>query len=587
MIPQEIIDETLNRCDIVEVISAYVPLKKAGRNFKGLSPFNHEKTASFFVSPDKQIFHCFSSGIGGNVITFVMKMERMDFPEAVRFLAKRVGVVIPESKSNAKTDNIRQAIFNLNETAVHYYHSNLLETNPEAQKAREYLAKRQISQEIIDTFKLGFASERWDGLLRFLEKKNVSLRLMEQAGLIIANKKQEGFFDCFRNRIIFPIFDTQGNCRAFGARTMEEDNPVKYINSPETSIYTKGHHLYGFHLAKETITKSDFVIMVEGYVDCIMPYQAGVRNIVASLGTALTLEQIRLIRRYTKNVIMLYDTDRAGEAAMLRSLDMLIEEGLNVKVVTLEEGEDPDSYIQKYGAKAFAGKINSAKTLFDYKLQVLLNKCDVKTVEGKAVIAGEMLPTIEKFNNAVMQTGYLQRLSKVLLVPEEALMTELKKVREVASKRVSKTPEAREQSAQEQFRTAEFNMLQLLLEDQRFIPLTKEVMELADFQDKKIREVISKIFELFEEGKEISSVRLMNSFEDESIVRLISRLLAEEEKVLGDLDRMHRDIIVRIKEDRRKRFRQELLQQIREAEQNGDQKRLEELKTEFNQFTKK
>src|SRR5262245_16343150 len=333
LIPQQTIDEVLNRCDIVEVVSSYVSLKRAGRNFKALSPFNSEKTPSFIVSPDKQIFHCFSSGLGGNVITFVMKMERVEFPEAVRILAKRVGIEIPEDKAKTAHDNVRQVIFKVNEQAVDYFHRNLLQgKSADVEAAKKYLKERQILPETIETFKIGFALDAWDGLLKNLEQQKVSLRLMEQAGLIVPRKEKNGFFDCFRNRVIFPIFDTQGHCRAFRARTLDSKNAAKYINSPETLIYTKGHHLFGFHLAKEAITRSDFVIIVEGYIDCIMPYQAGVRNIVASLGTALTLEQIRLIRRYTKNVIMLYDTDKAGEAAMLRSLDTLIEEGMNVKV---------------------------------------------------------------------------------------------------------------------------------------------------------------------------------------------------------------------------------------------------------------
>jgi DNA primase len=409
---------------------------------------------------------------------------------------------------------------------------------------------------------------------------------MEQAGLIVPKKSKDGFIDCFRNRIVFPIYDTQGHCRAFGARTMEAKNPAKYINSPETLVYTKGNHLYGFHLAKDVIASQDFVIIVEGYIDCIMPYQSGVRNIVASLGTALTVEQMRLIRRYTKNVIMLYDTDKAGEAAMLRSLDTLIEEGLNVKVASLDEGDDPDSYIRKNGAKAFAEKVIGARTLFDYKLQLILNKCDASSVEGKAVIAGEMLPTIDKFPSAVMQAGYLQKLSQILMIPEQALRTELFKVRDVAAKRTSRSIEAREASAQEQFRAVEINMLKILLEDDRFISVTKQEIDLEDFQDRRIKEIISRMFELFDQGKNITATHLLNSFEDDGIIQLISRLLAEEEKVQGDRDKMHRDIVNRIKHDKRKRQRQELLHQIRDAENRGDQERLEELKERFNQLLK-
>jgi len=592
LIPQHIIDEVIGRSDIVDVVSNYVTLKQAGRNYKALSPFNNEKTPSFIVSPDKQIFHCFSSGIGGNVVNFIMKMEHLSFPEAIRFLADKVGVSILEIRSTTESqDNIRKSILKINEMTVEYYHKHLIsDKSSAAQKARDYLLKqRNVSLEIIEQFQIGFALDQWDGLLEHLKDKDINLRLMEQAGLIIPKKQRDGYFDCFRNRIIFPIFDTQGHCRAFGARTLEKDNPAKYINSPETAIYTKGHHLYGFHLARESVVKNDFIIMVEGYVDCITTVQAGIKNIVASLGTALTVEQVRLIRRYTKNVIMLYDSDKAGEAAMMRSFDMLIEQGMNVKVTSLAQGEDPDSFIRQYGVKDFANRINASKTIFDYKLNVLMKKHNnANTIEEKVAIASQMLPTIKKISNEVLRSGYIQKLSKVLIVSEEALNMELKKISDkdgFLSNEVGSSDKSMG-LLQEKFNNIELNILKSLLEENKFIPMIKNEVNLEDFKDQRIRAVISKIYNLFEEGKEIKTSSLINDFEDQEIQQIISRVLVDDQNGLGNKEKWHRDIIARFKNDRSKRYRQELLQQIREAEASGDQERLEQLKKRFNQSIK-
>ena len=300
-IPQDAIDQILDRCDIVDVISTYVPLKPVGRNFKALSPFQHEKTPSFFVSPQKQIFHCFSSGLGGNVITFVMKMEHCTFPEACRLLAERYGVMIPAANPvEAQRGELRQQIRQATALAAEYFHHVLLtEKTPATSAAREYLKGRGLTLENVRTFSLGFAPDRWDGLIGFLKNKGIGFELMEKAGLALPQTRAEGYYDRFRNRIIFSIFDVNNKCIAFGARTMEKDNPAKYINSPETSVYTKGQHLYGLNFAKDAIVRDDCAVVVEGYMDFITPFAAGIKNIVASLGMALKVDQIRLLKRYT------------------------------------------------------------------------------------------------------------------------------------------------------------------------------------------------------------------------------------------------------------------------------------------------
>jgi len=583
-IPEEVIAQVLERCDIVETIASYVPLKSAGRNFKANCPFHNEKTASFTVNPEKQIFRCFGCGVAGNVFTFVMKQERLEFPEVVRMLAAKVNVSIPESySSDSSADNLRQKIFKVNELAVDYFCKNLLfDKSDTSEDARQYLKDRGFTLEAVKQFRIGLALNQWDGLLEYLKSKEIPLSLMEKAGLIIARNTGEGYYDRFRNRIIFPIADTRGHFRAFGARTLEiaaeqsDKVTAKYINSPETPIYIKGHHLYGFYLARQAISKEDAVILVEGYTDCVMPYQAGVTNIVASLGTALTVEQIRLLRRYTKNIFLLFDMDNAGEAAMLRSIDTLIEEGMNVRVANLDEGQDPDSFIRQHGVEAFRSRILEAQELFDYKLNILKQQYNVGLVEGKTRISHDMLATISRFPDAIIQSEYIKRLAQELNIAEQALMTELKKIGNNSfEKKFSKVTHNEVHPVYQKTKEVERGVLKLLLNDFSFISSTKEFVGLSDFQDGEICKVISKIYELFDQGKEITVGSLINSFNDEATQRMIAGLAIDDRDIAGDKEKMHRDYLSRIKNNKLKVKMKSLQEQIRMAEGSGDQEQLE------------
>ncbi len=588
-IPEDIIEKVRDRSDIVEIVSGYVTLKRAGRNFKGLSPFNNEKTPSFVVSPDKQIFHCFSSGIGGNVFTFIMHMERVEFPEAVRFLARKAGIEVPEDRrgDGGGANDLRDKIFSVNNQAAQFYHEQLVsDASPAAVRAREYLKDRGVTLDTVKAFRIGFAPDSWDGLIKHLQGKNVTLRVLEQAGLIKARQNKEGFYDGFRNRVIFPITDTQGRVRAFGARALDNDG-AKYINSPETAVYTKGNHVYGFDRAKAEVTQKDFVVIVEGYMDCVMPQQAGFGNIVASLGTALTEQQVRNIRRFTRNVVMLYDNDKAGEAAMIRSFDMLIEEGMNVRVASLEEGEDPDSFIRKNGVEAFEARIADALDVFDYKLRKLCARFDPTSVQGKAKICDEMIPTIHRYPHAVKQAGYIQQLAAKIGIPEPALNVELNKHREgIRRPAATEEEEGPRPEPAAPPRTVECSLLKLLLEDQDFIPATKAELSADDFQDRHIRTVISEIYALVDAGQEPESKDLLSRFEDQDIVRLIARLVTDDQLITGDKDKIHRDCVKRLKQDRIKSHRKELIEKMKQAQEAGDTEALERLKQQFYQSIK-
>jgi DNA primase len=309
---EQVLEEIQSKSDIVEIIGSYIPLRRAGRNYKANCPFHKEKTPSFMISPAKQIFHCFGCGAGGNVFGFVMKMENIDFPEAVRTLAEKAGVKLPSfTRSQFETSSYAVQIYKTNEMAAAYYRSMLLSTDA-GKRAAAYLKNRGISEEAAKKAGLGFAPDEWSGLINYAKGKGVDIAVLERSGLVVP-KEGGGHYDRFRNKIIFPIFDIKDRVVAFGARVLDNSVP-KYINSPETEVYVKSRHLYGLNFSVKEVKEKDLCIIVEGYLDFLVPYDMGAGNIAASLGTSLTDSQARLIKRYTKNVVMLYDGDSAGEA---------------------------------------------------------------------------------------------------------------------------------------------------------------------------------------------------------------------------------------------------------------------------------
>jgi DNA primase len=589
-IPQEVIQQVLERCDIVTIISSYFPLKANGRNFKACCPFHQEKTPSFIVNPHKQIFHCFGCGVGGNVISFVMQYERQDFPQAVGLLADKVGISIGSGDRRQDTNRqLRQQILQINEEANAFFHHNLLyDKSVWAKAARDYLKQRGIDVATAQKFQLGFALNEWDALMNRLRGQDRTLAIMEQAGLIIAKTPGERFYDRFRNRIIFPICDAQNRCVAFGARTMDPQQGAKYINSPETEVYTKGRHLYGLPFAKEAIVASDQVIIVEGYMDFITPFMAGVHHMVASLGTALTTDQIRLVRRYTENVVMLFDADPSGQAAIMRSLDTLLEEGMNVRVATLPNNDDPDSFVRREGKEAFLERIHQASSLVDFKLQALVARHTQPGVENAARIAAQMLPTINRFPNAVLQVEYIRKLARTLSLNQDALLEELHKIGSPsqAHPRVLGREVSVGQKPLEHMKPVESDLLRLMLDEPEFVPLTHKEIILDDFSNDCAKEIVRRIFTLFEAGKELTVPSVMGCFEDPKILRVISQLMASMEHLVGDKKKMHGDCVRRLKKERYRLQRQSLLQEMGAAERLGDQQRLDELRHQFNQLVK-
>ena len=577
-IPQNLLEDILNRVNIVEVIAACLPLKRSGRNFKALCPFHQEKTPSFMVSPDRQIYHCFSCGKGGNAFKFLMEYERLEFMEAVEALAKKAGVALPKAQAqDEKTANLITQLYKINELAAAFYASNL------SSAAKNYLLKRGIKEETIKLFKMGLALDKWDGLMQHLRQKNINLSLLEKAGLILS-KEGGGFYDRFRNRIIIPILDIKDRAIGFGARVLDNSLP-KYINSPETPIYTKGRNLYGLNLAHEEIRQKDFAVVVEGYLDFIIPYQEGLKNIVASQGTALTQEQARLLKRYTDNVVMLYDADKAGELASLRSLDIFIEEEMNVRVVSLPQGFDPDLFVRNWGIKELQEKIGRAEGLFDYKLKILKSRYNVKEIEARAKIAQEMLLTINKFKNALLKSEYIRRLAEELGLKEEALLEEVKKIKEP---RAIPGP-LQAQSVKNRLKASptERLLIKMMLEDKESVNRIKENLGPEDFQDETASRIVSAMFNFIEQGKKIDSNTLIEHLSSDDGVAEVICEAAFMDVAGNDRERVVDNCIERLKSEGLKIKRQRLHEQIKAAQHSGDEPKVNRLIQEFHRLIKK
>lgn len=429
MISRETIDEIKNRVDIVDVIGDFVSLKRSGQNYKALSPFSNEKTASFYVVPSKGIFKDFSSGKGGDAITFVMEHEKMSYTEALRYLAKKYGVDIKEL--NVREDNDvseRDSLYIVMNFAKDYF-KELLHTNEEGKSiGLSYFRERGFNDRTIEKFELGYCVNEWDGLLKHALAKGFSETILEKAGLIIKKDDQKKY-DRFRGRVVFPVQNLAGKVIAFGARilTKEKDQP-KYINSPETEIYHKSNVLYGIYQAKNAIRKDEFCYLVEGYTDVISLHQADIENVVASSGTALTEEQIKLMRRFTENVTVLYDGDAAGIKAAVRGIDLVLKGGLNVRIVLLPDGEDPDSFSKKMGSTELK------KYLLDHTQDFISFKISLYSKEAandpirKAEAIREIVSSIAVIPDPIKRSVYLQETSRLLSISESVLLTELNKI---------------------------------------------------------------------------------------------------------------------------------------------------------------
>ena len=423
---ERVVDEVQALNDIVEVVSGYIPLKRAGRTFKALCPFHQEKTPSFIVHPEKQIFHCFGCATGGNVFSFVMKYENLTFPEALRQLAGRVNIALPEPASFYKRPeeiSETEALFQVYRLAHQYYAENL--KHPEKGKAaRAYLEKRGFADDSLKEFNLGWATSDWRGLFDHLSRQGQKENILYRSGLILRSKEGHPY-DLFRGRLLFPIHNLQGKVIAFGGRGLGDEMP-KYLNSPESAIFRKRRELFGLHLTKRFLSGDETrILIVEGYFDFLKVYTSGFKNVVATLGTALTEDHVRVLKRYVQEALVVYDGDAAGEAAALRGLEVFLEGEMGVRVVTLPKGKDPDTFIAEQGSDEFKKLLDSAQDFFDFKWQMLTRRHPSQETAGLLRLSSEFLESFVKIKNPLLLDRYMKRLAGLLGVSENSLRTKL------------------------------------------------------------------------------------------------------------------------------------------------------------------
>ncbi|WP_297517489.1 DNA primase [uncultured Clostridium sp.] len=421
-IPEEIIERVKEENDIADVISEYVTLKKSGKNFSGLCPFHNEKSPSFSVSEDKQIFKCFGCGEAGNVISFIMKVRNLNFVDALKYLAERVNINIDFKRGEKDPrDEKKKVLRKINKETARYYFANL-QKDP---KIKEYFFRRGLTEQTLRSFGIGYAKDGWRETLGFLTGLGLNKDIMKETGLVIFNEEKNSSYDRFRNRVIFPVFDVYGNVIGFGGRVLDDSKP-KYLNSPETLIFDKGTNLYGLNFViKNNGIKDRTMIMVEGYMDCISLHQYGIMNAVASLGTALTVKQGKLLRKYADTVIISYDADLAGQMATLRGLDVLTEVGLDVRVLTIPKGKDPDEFVRVNGKEAFLKLIKNAQKLIEYKLTVSKQGLNLKVQEDLVKYGDRITEVLAKIN-PVEKDVYIKKISEETGIKEQAIYDLLK-----------------------------------------------------------------------------------------------------------------------------------------------------------------
>ena len=532
-IPPEKIDEVRNAIDIVDLIGAFIPLKKRGKSFIGLCPFHVEKTPSFNVSSERQMYHCFGCGVGGNAITFVMEFEKVSFVEAVRSLAEKAGINLPtHTPDDEDRASEQEQLYQICREAGLYFHKCLTETS-EGKYAFEYFHKRGFKDEIIRSFGLGYSPNSWEAFIGYAKEKNITVELAEKAGLI--RKRDDGtYHDYFRGRAMFPIFSATGRVVGFGARKLREDDPLgKYLNSPETLIYNKSRILYGIFQAKETIREKDFVILVEGYADLISVYQAGIKNVVASSGTALTQEQIQLISRYTKNITIMYDADSAGSKAALRGVDLILENDLDVRVAPLPEQDDPDSFIRKNGADAFKKLLENAVSFVDFIAQTYEKEGKLSTPEGQAQTVRIIVQTIAKMKDELKRNFYIKQVAEKYRLYESTLMRELEKIigrnRYPARNepmRIMPSSENVQKHHNQEIPTVERDIIHAMLEGgTEVVGLILKHLGSADFTHPQSKTLVEILFENYDDGKPIDPAVLVNEVSDETLRKIIAEVI--------------------------------------------------------------
>ena len=563
----ELLDEIKSKNDIVDIVSQYVVLKRAGRNYMGLCPFHKEKSGSFCVSPDKQIFHCFGCGVGGNVFHFISKIENLNFKESVEMLANRAGVELPVSGNfeDDKLAKLKSRVYEVNKCAAEFYHENLYK--PTAKPGQEYVKKRHLDNKTLKAFKIGY-SGRFNEL--YTELKSKGFTEEEILASCLVNKNPDGkFIDRFRNRLMFPIFDTHERVIAFGGRVLDDRKP-KYINSPEDIVYSKGRHLFAFNIARKYNSKT--IIMVEGYMDAVSLHQRGIHNAVASLGTALTEAQGRLLRRSCEKVIIGYDADGAGQAATLRGLEILQNLGCDIRILQIEGAKDPDEFVVKYGPERFQMYVDKAISLVEFKVKMLKKSLDLDNVNDKIKFLNEVAKIVAKVENSMEREVYVDKISLEYKVSKDAIYAEINKLLYANSRTEQKLEkkvvpvknvsiQQDEQPVDVKTKRLESLVIYLLINypDKSFERL-KKLIDNNVIKIERNKAIINKLYEEHEKGN-INIENILDLFDDEITVNYLSGIMSSDFEIT-DVDKCIEDVLVTYRKELLLQRRNEILGKI-------------------------
>lgn len=564
---EELIEEIKNSNDIVDVISQYVNLKRSGRNFFGLCPFHKEKSPSFSVSPDKQIFHCFGCGAGGNVIHFISKIENADFKEAIGILANRAGIELPtlNNYEDNKTALLKSKVYEINQIAAEFYHQNLYK--PTSKIGQEYIKKRKLDNRTLKSFLIGY-SGNFDELYRILKQKGFIEEEILASSLV--NKTDDGkYIDRFRKRVMFPIQDTRNKVIAFGGRVTDDSKP-KYINSPENIVYSKGRHLFGLNVAKRGELKN--IIIVEGYMDAISLYQRGITNVVASLGTALTEAQGRLLRRYSERVTIGYDSDGAGQAATLRGLEILQNIGCDVRILQISGAKDPDEYVIKYGPERFLKCVEQAISLVEFKVKMLKQSLNLDNINDKIKFLNQVAKILSNVTNSIERELYVEKIANEYNVSKEAIYGEVNKLiyakntgEKTLEKPIVKKKIKKEKQEIDSSTTKRENLIIYLLINypQESYKKIKSVISETDMKLEENQKILKKMYEEIEKGN--INIDILNNFEEQNIIDHITGIMSYDFEI-SDLNKCIEDVVNTYEKDKLINRRQEILDIIKNGQ---------------------
>lgn len=581
---EELIEEIRSSNDIVDVISKYVTLKRSGRNFFGLCPFHKEKSPSFAVSPDKQIFHCFGCGAGGNVIHFISKIEGLDFKDTLELLANRVNIELPtlDNLEDDKTARLKLKVYEINKIAAEFYHENLYK--PTSKTAQEYIKKRKLDNRTLKAFLIGYAGN-FNELYLLLKQKGYTEEEM-LASSLVKRTENGGYMDSFRKRLMFPIQDVRERVIAFGGRVLDDSKP-KYINSPENIVYSKGRNLFGLNVAKKHDTKK--IVIVEGYMDAISLYQRGITNVVASLGTAMTEAQGRLLRRYSEQVILGYDADGAGQAAILRGMEILQNLGCDIRVLQIEGAKDPDEYVLKYGPERFQKCVDNAISLVEFKVKVLLKELNIENTNDKIKFLNEIAKILAKVTNQMEREIYVDKIAKEYKISKEAIYAEVNKLmykdnqgsKKLEKRVVTMVPkEEKENSVSEAVLKRENLVIYLLINEySKCYEKIKNLITLNYIQDDTNKQILKKMYEEFEKGNSNTS-QLLDWFQDEKVISHITEIMAGDFEIT-DVNKAIDDLISIYEKEKLINRRNEILKKLESVSEAGSEE-VKELEKELN-----